>query len=161
MIHGALYEWLYATVFFNIKYAGFNQSKPELRTIALLIGPAAIGVYKFLKDERCLATLLLVMVIMCVAMYLAIGTKYSHYMLISIPCTLLMCVLFFEKCEACSTISNILCIVMFVCINFRYVNGASRYTYENFFVCEFNESLEFAEHIDKIIEDNNKDSVYI
>lgn len=161
VIHGALYEWIDATVFFSIKYAGFNQSNLELKTIALLVGPAAIGVYKFLKGERSLAALLIVMVIMCTAMYLAIGTKYSHYMLISVPCVLLMCILFFEKYKVRSTTFNILCILIFVCINLRYVNWSSRYAYENFFIHVSNASLEFAEQIGAIIGDSNNDSVYI
>lgn len=160
-VNNSIDEWIDASLLFSYKYSVFNKASMELKTIAPLIAVLCIGLYKIFTGEKEIAFLSIITTVLCIVLYAAIGTKYFHYMLVSGPCILLMGILVIGIMKKRGVLFRLLFIIVFTGLSFRYVHMSYLNVYKALFVQEINSSIDFAENIKKIINNESADSVYI
>lgn len=157
--NNALYDMIDATLLFSIRYADFNKIY-SIRRMLILLFPLIASAYCSIKHKSALAVLLLVMTVTTAAVYAVIGTTYSHYMISAVPCVALAAVLVIERTKGVKPGYIALAAVMLCCVNYVYMRQAADGLLRVVFIGSSNQSAGFAEDIDGIIGDVDRDSVY-
>ena len=122
--HNALRDMVDAIILFSIKYSTFNKRVFEKRKLSYLIFAVAAALFSvFYKKDKDRGPLLLLMSLMCIAVFWIMGTVYEHYMALGIPCVILsLCIVMQIKSKW--HILNAVILMMFIGFNYKYVIGA-------------------------------------
>lgn len=156
----AIYDWFDATVFFSMRYAGFNKTPIRLRLLAILLVPVSMSAYSIIKGNKGLPVLAFAMSFMCLMLYLVVGTTYNYYMTMAVPCIFISVIQFIVEIKKNKLIVNMLFCVLFFCSNFTWMYSFASATKYIFASDSTNYSLVFAENIRDIIGSEDTDSVY-
>lgn len=163
-VNNAIDDWLDVALYFSFRYSDFNKGPIRIVYIFMLLVPIALSVYSLLKGNKRLPAILLVISLMCMALYLVIGTTFVHYMTMAVPCVFICAVQFLSEWRKNKVTVNIITCILFFLSNAMWVfsfASATKNMIENMIFADVQSpALVFANDIQEIIGDEDTDSVY-
>lgn len=106
----------------------------------------------------------LVMSLMCVALYIVIGTTFARYMTMAVPCVFICAVQFLSELRKNKAILNVVMCILFLLSNamwiYNFISSTKNMMENMIFVDVQSPTMVFANDIQEIIGDEDTDGVY-